>query len=366
MEPERRKPTDGREDNEDLFPDYLEAEIDSTDPLVPAFSELFGHTLLAQKFLLPDAPVPPPKRVQLVQFAIEWEQESSVPGVVPRRLRQSNSRPPKANETSSPQRKQKQPGKTNLSGANGHHPPLIANGSQSAPPKDGSPAVLAICRQVHFERTNSMSSLATFVVENNNRRPLLAFNGFANVLTSLKSGPSQAKGEKTMALAQPRKRAGGDAENSSSSETLVLEEAPSRQQKMPTNRQMPATTAKQNQQRHPNRVPEAQAQEASRRTAAEVAKLFSSKLRTQQRGKWPRREKIQQQQQHQQMGKQQKNGETSASATMLDGEELIRSATFGGREMSEGIEERQPSFDDEYLVAFAARPKVIRTPPAEE
>jgi hypothetical protein len=191
------------------FPDYLEAEIDSTDPLVPAFSELFGHTLLAQKFLLPDAPVPPPKRVQLVQFAIEWEQESSVswldirllktwletilkyfplinslsfqvPGVVPRRLRQSNSRPPKANETSSPQRKQKQPGKTNLSGANGHHQPLIANGSQSAPPKDGSPAVLAICRQVHFERTNSMSSLATFVVENNNRRPLLAFNGFVN------------------------------------------------------------------------------------------------------------------------------------------------------------------------------------------
>jgi hypothetical protein len=144
-----------------------------------------------------------------------------------------------------------------------------------------------------------------------------------------------------MALTQPRKRAGGDAENSSSSETLVLEEAPSRQQKMPTNRQMPATTAKQNQQRHPNRVPEAHAQEASRRTATEVAKLFSSKLRTQQRGKWPRREKMQQQQ-HQQMAKQQKNGETSASATMLDGEELIRSATFGGREMSEDIEERQP------------------------
>jgi hypothetical protein len=57
------------------FPDYVEAEIDSTDPLVPALNEQFGQALLAQKFLLPDA-IFPPRRLQLIQFAIEEDQES--------------------------------------------------------------------------------------------------------------------------------------------------------------------------------------------------------------------------------------------------------------------------------------------------
>ena len=57
--------------------------------------------------------------------------------------------------------------------------------------------VLPLIRQVHFERTNTvgfinkeynnkiitqMSSHATFVVENNSRRPLLANSGFDNGL----------------------------------------------------------------------------------------------------------------------------------------------------------------------------------------
>jgi hypothetical protein len=58
------------------FPDYIEAEIDSTDPLVPAFSELFGQSLLAQKFLQAGVTPLPRRAANLVQFAIQEDLES--------------------------------------------------------------------------------------------------------------------------------------------------------------------------------------------------------------------------------------------------------------------------------------------------
>ena len=155
LEPERRKaaPTTGSDEDtvsfwfsfyfhsKLQFPDYLEAEIDSTDPLVPSLCEPFGQTLLIQRFLQPDA-VPPQQRFHLVQFGIEEDQES-VPGVVPvqRRSRQVQSRPLKPANAgrlhASPQRK-----------------PKASNGLQLAPSKEiGGP----IIRQVHFERTNSVA-----------------------------------------------------------------------------------------------------------------------------------------------------------------------------------------------------------------
>jgi len=56
------------------FPDYLEAEIDSTDPLVPGHSELFGKRLLIKNFL--SKPLPPSLAkyyLPLSQFTIEEE-----------------------------------------------------------------------------------------------------------------------------------------------------------------------------------------------------------------------------------------------------------------------------------------------------
>lgn len=60
------------------FPDYLEADIDSTDTLVPSLNELFGQQLLLQRFLLADAGTPPIRRpVHVVQFSpIEDDRES--------------------------------------------------------------------------------------------------------------------------------------------------------------------------------------------------------------------------------------------------------------------------------------------------
>lgn len=58
------------------FPDYVEAEIDSTDPLVPALNELFGQNLLVRRFLLPGAGTAPVRHlIQTMQFSPQNEDD---------------------------------------------------------------------------------------------------------------------------------------------------------------------------------------------------------------------------------------------------------------------------------------------------
>uniref|UniRef100_A0A1I8BUB7 LisH domain-containing protein n=1 Tax=Meloidogyne hapla TaxID=6305 RepID=A0A1I8BUB7_MELHA len=157
------------------FPDYLEAEIDSTDPLVPGHSELFGKRLLIKNFL--SRPLPPSLAkyyLPLSQFTIEEEgQRENVPGVVPVR-RQPAVQPSSSSLSGSSPRKKPQPKRVSNKEASFILKPEREGGYVSG--------VLPLIRQVHFERTNTMSSHATFVVENNSRRPLLAYNGFDNGL----------------------------------------------------------------------------------------------------------------------------------------------------------------------------------------
>uniref|UniRef100_A0A915M7H0 LisH domain-containing protein n=1 Tax=Meloidogyne javanica TaxID=6303 RepID=A0A915M7H0_MELJA len=179
--PEKRKQlTTTVTDLEDAFPDYLEAEIDSTDPLVPGHSELFGKRLLIKNFL--SKPLPPSLAkyyLPLSQFIIEEEgQRENVPGVVPVRRQQPTVQTTNLSG-SSPRKKSQQKRVSNNKEASSF---LLK------PEREGGyvSGVLPLIRQVHFERTNTMSSHATFVVENNSRRPLIANDGLENVIASLK------------------------------------------------------------------------------------------------------------------------------------------------------------------------------------
>lgn len=136
---------------EDSFPDYLEAEIDSTDPLVPGHSELFGKRLLIKNFL--SKPLPPSLAkyyLPLSQFTIEEEgQRENVPGVVPVRRQQPTVQTTNLSGSSPRKKSQQKRGSNNKEASSFLLKPEREGGGYVS-------GVLPLIRQVHFERTNTV------------------------------------------------------------------------------------------------------------------------------------------------------------------------------------------------------------------
>lgn len=131
----------------------MEAEIDSTDSLVPNMTELFGETLLLKKFAAHPLPTP-----------VDEDEPTAPPGTVPRR--------PPALSTSTVASNRGKNGVARRRGigpatSRGRRTGIGQRGNKDAPP---SPPHVG-------ERMSSVASHATFIAENDKRKPLLAQNG---------------------------------------------------------------------------------------------------------------------------------------------------------------------------------------------
>uniref|UniRef100_A0A7E4VA01 Uncharacterized protein n=1 Tax=Panagrellus redivivus TaxID=6233 RepID=A0A7E4VA01_PANRE len=166
-----RRPTPGDADTEGE--DYLEAEIDSTDTLIPAMTELFGEALIAKRYNA--APQAAPAVV---------EEVVAPPGTVPRRhvpvpLPRGNANKGQAhtNPTINGRRfigKQQR-------GAPGITVPQI-------PVPPGGPDSPGYATDV---RLSSVASFATFIADNDKRKPLIGLTGLkaaANAYQNAKKG----------------------------------------------------------------------------------------------------------------------------------------------------------------------------------
>ncbi|KAH7708408.1 hypothetical protein AAVH_24331, partial [Aphelenchoides avenae] len=193
-------------EEEDLEEDYVEAEIDSTDTLVPTMTELFGEPLLQKKYVL-TAPSDAAN--------VEDDETPTVPGTVPRN---HPPPPPVAAGHSHASRTARAAAARRRVGA------LHGRGGPSrAPPAAPSPP-----SPPHAdERTSSMMSHATYVLENDKRKPLIASCGLKSVVIAQRQ-----------AAAPPitaRKPKGKDSKENSASEEVPT---------APTTLRKPAPTAK--------------------------------------------------------------------------------------------------------------------------
>ncbi|TMS34581.1 hypothetical protein L596_002142 [Steinernema carpocapsae] len=130
-------------DEEDEEGDYAEAEIDSTDSLKPTLTEMFGEQLLLKKFRQSGAP----------PILVDEKLDTLPPGTVPRR-------PPGSRRQQT----------STVGSKKGRQPPVPTLPSTSQKPSDGAES-----------RGSSMMSHATFILENDKRKPLLADNGLKSV-----------------------------------------------------------------------------------------------------------------------------------------------------------------------------------------
>ncbi|KAE9553446.1 hypothetical protein FO519_003359 [Halicephalobus sp. NKZ332] len=131
-----------KESDEDEEEDYVEAEVDSTDTLIPTMTEMFGEMLLQKKYTLAG------------QQGIPSTDEAAPPGTVPRRqfnLVQKTVQKPIMRRGAPMNRK----------------PIVRENPVPREPIPPGSPD----------QRMSSVSSFATFVAENDKRKPLLGHTG---------------------------------------------------------------------------------------------------------------------------------------------------------------------------------------------
>lgn len=131
-----------KESDDDEEEDYVEAEVDSTDTLIPMMTELFGELLLQKKYTFAG------------QQGVVSTEDAAPPGTVPRRQFPSVQKPiPKAIVRRGPIMNRKQPYRDN---------PIPR---EPIPP--GSPD----------HRMSSVASFATFVAENDKRKPLIGHTG---------------------------------------------------------------------------------------------------------------------------------------------------------------------------------------------
>ncbi|KAI6242630.1 LisH domain-containing protein ARMC9 [Aphelenchoides fujianensis] len=136
LESERRKKPLEEEDEEE---DYLEAEIESSDSLVPNLTEQFGEQLLQRKYMGVSG-----SAGNLHADGAEDSQQTSVPGTVPRGA--PRGKPPAG--------QRKRPG-AHMNGAQQKRGP-----APPSPPRD--------------DRLLSMVSHSTHVLENDRRKPTIA------------------------------------------------------------------------------------------------------------------------------------------------------------------------------------------------
>ncbi|KAI6172200.1 LisH domain-containing protein ARMC9 [Aphelenchoides besseyi] len=128
----RRKPLEEEDDEED----YLEAEIESSDSLVPNLTEQFGESLLQRKYMGTNT------------SHADGAEETLVPGTVPRR---PLGKPPVG--------QRKRPG-MQMNGTQQKRGPLLQRtAGPPSPPRD--------------DRLLSMMSQATYILENDKRKPLI-------------------------------------------------------------------------------------------------------------------------------------------------------------------------------------------------
>uniref|UniRef100_A0A1I7Y0G2 LisH domain-containing protein ARMC9 n=1 Tax=Steinernema glaseri TaxID=37863 RepID=A0A1I7Y0G2_9BILA len=137
-----KKPTPSADD-EDEEGDYAEAEIDSTDSMKPTLTELFGEQLLLKKFRQSGAP----------PVLVDDKLDTLPPGTVPRR-------PPGS-------RRQ-------------HTSTLTSKKNRQLPSSNVVPSSQKAA-EASESRASSMMSHATFILENDKRKPLLADNGLKSV-----------------------------------------------------------------------------------------------------------------------------------------------------------------------------------------
>ncbi|KAI1728291.1 lisH domain-containing protein ARMC9 [Ditylenchus destructor] len=213
LEYDRKKRT--AEDEDEEYEDYLEAEIDSTDTLIPCLNELFGEALLRRKYsnskVTDSEPVP-----QGVLKSLKEVEEESVPGTVPTRRaalsvpapsgrsRRSPLPPTKrrtpthSNSATNQQQRRRQPNhkhisqksapnnasRTNIHNSNG--PNLGPRQQTIADFGNEEPFPLRMVRfqEQGLNRSNSMMSHTTFVLENSKRIPLLVPCGFKEAVVT--------------------------------------------------------------------------------------------------------------------------------------------------------------------------------------
>ncbi|KAL3114418.1 hypothetical protein niasHT_017282 [Heterodera trifolii] len=359
------------EEEEQSFPDYLEAEIDSTDPLVPSLNELFGHDLLVRRFLLQDDgdashPRMPPMPSQRqnnycpAQFDFIEDDRESIPGVVP--VPRAHHKTAEKLTTETRQRKVRTT-QTQICLLEEHGKLAMAktNGDKEIA-MECHPSLARI--SMHHERTNSMSSHSTFVVENNARRPLLAASGFSSLVALMRNvggGRWQRAQQKQKKMADMDKEEDFvNLEIEPTAETMMFGDecctSSTDQCKQPEATEeiivsMTKTTATQ---------PQAAGQGGHRGTtdsATNTPKLFSSKLtKKADHYKWPRGQTDNE-------GEQRKKpiGKSSIKNVRKNVKAVpVEDGTSGH------LKDRTKSRSyDEYLHVFAARPKVSRTPPAK-
>uniref|UniRef100_A0A915NL11 Uncharacterized protein n=1 Tax=Meloidogyne floridensis TaxID=298350 RepID=A0A915NL11_9BILA len=271
----------------------------------------------------------------LSQFTIEEEgQRENVPGVVPVRRQQPTVQTTNLSG-SSPRKKSQQKRVSNNKEASSF---LLK------PEREGGgyvSGVLPLIRQVHFERTNTMSSHATFVVENNSRRPLIANDGFENVIASLKGNTLIEEHCQRIVQQnfQQLKIANGNEDIEilqNSCEMLIIEEIPSNFEEeinfQSTSTEINFLDKQIQQQTRPNTTT----------IKKEITKMFSSKLggRTQNNRKQEKR-----------LGKE------------ILAEKMEESIGGVGGGVDEVLVQKNYYEEKEYTAAFAARPKIRRTPP---
>uniref|UniRef100_A0AC34Q5P0 Uncharacterized protein n=1 Tax=Panagrolaimus sp. JU765 TaxID=591449 RepID=A0AC34Q5P0_9BILA len=143
-----------KESDDDDEEDYIEAEIDSTDTLIPAMTELFGETLLQKKYMLAG------------QQPTIANEDAAPPGTVPRKLLPSVTG---SKNVKYLLRKGVPPPLTNRRGYRDFGLPKEPIPAAPFTPPD--------------QRLSSVASFATFVAENDKRKPLLALNGFNTAVT---------------------------------------------------------------------------------------------------------------------------------------------------------------------------------------
>ncbi|KAL3092640.1 hypothetical protein niasHS_007849 [Heterodera schachtii] len=370
------------EEEEQSFPDYLEAEIDSTDPLVPSLNELFGHDLLVRRFLLQDDrnashPRMPPMPSQRqnnycpAQFGFIEDDRESIPGVVPVPRAHHKTAVVAAEKLATETRQRKvRTTQTQICPLEEHGKLAMAktNGDKEIAmewdPMECHPSLARI--SMHHERSNSMSSHSTFVVENNARRPLLAASGFSSLVALMRNvgGGRWQRAEqkqKKMMADMDKEEDFVNLEIEPTAETIMFgdecctsstDQCKQREATEEIFVSMAKTTATQPQAGRGG-------QQRTTESTINTPKMFSSKLtKKADHYKWPRGQTNNE-------GDQRKK--PIGKSSMKNGWKNVKAAPVeDSKSGQQNLEERTKSRSyDEYLHVFAARPKVSRTPPAK-
>ena len=138
--------------------DYLEAEIESSDTLVPNLTEQFGQSLLQSKYINA-ATSGGAANANADDAAAVAAAQTTMPGAVPRRQGGASSKPPQLGGS------RKRGG-----GGSGKSTAAAAAAPPPSPPRAAAAAVVD-------DRTLSMSSQHTYILQNDKRKPLVVASG---------------------------------------------------------------------------------------------------------------------------------------------------------------------------------------------